>query len=79
MLVMSAASEWAAVRELENGLGSWPDMKLVLTGGEDTDIKMIVSLTGHVNVAERLSSLAVVQDVRMEGATIRLSLKNISQ
>jgi hypothetical protein len=77
-LVMSATSEHAAVRELERCLGQWPDVRLVLTGGEEDDIKMILYVQGTVNLVERLSSLPVVQDVRSSGDLIELQLNSRS-
>jgi hypothetical protein len=75
-LVMSAASEYSVVRTLENSLNAWPDVKLVLTGGEDSDIKMILSVSGPVDLVNRLSSLPVVENARAEGEQIRVSLKS---
>jgi hypothetical protein len=75
-LVISAASECSVVRTLENSLNAWPDVKLVLTGGEDSDIKMILSVSGPVDLVNRLSSLPVVETARAEGEQIRVSLKS---
>jgi hypothetical protein len=76
---MSAASESAAVRELENGISGWPDTKLLLSGGEDSDITIIISVKEQVDLVGRLCSLSCVGDARMEGELIRLTLRGAGQ
>jgi hypothetical protein len=74
-LVLSSNSSSAKVRQLENTIRRWKDVRLVMIGGEDSDLQIIISIHEPVALVDRLKAIQSVQDVQSKGNIINVSFK----
>ena len=75
-LMVNARSEGGRVRELENYLRQWTDVRVVMIGGEDSDLQIILSVGDLASLVSRLNELPIVQNVQAKGEVIKVTLKS---